>query len=36
MKLSIPFMFPLKARAVTEQQSLKIWPLSYRHPVAHE
>jgi len=36
MKLSFPFMFPVKARAVTEQQSLKIWALSYRHTVSHE
>lgn len=36
MKLSVPFMFPVKARAVTEQQSLKIWALSYRHTVSHE
>jgi hypothetical protein len=36
MKLSVPFMFAVKARAVTEQQSLKIWALSYRHIVSHE
>jgi len=36
MKLPVPFVFPLKARAVTEQQNLKIWALSCRHTVSHE
>jgi hypothetical protein len=36
MKLSIPFVFPAKAKVVTEQQSLKIWALSYRHTVSRE
>lgn len=31
MKLSFPSMFPVKAKAVTKQQSLKILALSYRH-----
>jgi len=34
MKLSVPFMFPVKA--FTEQQSLKIWALSHKHIVSHE